>query len=304
MRVEILEPGRSRVATSCKLNLWLDVIGKRADGYHELRSLFHELAFGDELEIECVPAERSSVRFTSDDRALESDPTNLCVRAAELWLARRSAAAPRRIALHLVKRLPAGGGIGGGSGDAVAVLVGLEQLAHGLVRREELYALALELGSDCPFFLWGGTALVRGRGEHIEPLEHPLLAEREARAVLVLPGLHVPTRGVFAQYAAQAGQRFARPELEELLAARDWSSFQRALWNRLESCSVVAEPKMREVRSALERVWPLPPAMSGSGSTYFACVGGAREAERLAALAREALPQARVVVQPLAGARA
>ncbi|MBK9383633.1 MAG: 4-(cytidine 5'-diphospho)-2-C-methyl-D-erythritol kinase [Planctomycetes bacterium] len=304
MRVEILERGRARVATSCKLNLWLDVIGKRPDGYHELRSLFHELAFGDELRLECEPAERSAVQFTSDDRGLESDPTNLCVRAAELWLAKRSAGAPRRIALQLVKRLPAGGGIGGGSGDAVAVLVGLETLARGSARREDLYALALELGSDCPFFLWGGTALVRGRGEHVEPLAHPLLAEREARAVLVLPGLHVPTRGVFAQFAAEAGQPFERPELEELLAARDWSSFQRALWNRLESCSLVAEPQMKTVRAALERVWPLPPAMSGSGSTYFACVGSEREAVHLAGLAREALPQARVVVQALAGARA
>lgn len=312
MRVESRARGRARVETTCKLNLWLDVLGKRPDGYHELRSLFHELAFGDVLEVAVEEDGERGVSFASDDAALERDPSNLCVRAAELWLARRLRDERLRVALRLEKRLPAGGGIGGGSGDAVAVLLALEHARYGGARREDLYALALELGSDCPFFLWGGTALVRGRGEHVEPLDHPLLGDPRARAVLVMPGLHVPTRGVFAQFAAQRAAellpgdepRATHPALEALLAARDWKSFQRSLWNRLEACSTVAEPRLLAVRHALERAWPVPPAMSGSGSTYFACTGGEGEAQELARAARASLPEARVVVVPLAQERA
>lgn len=290
MIFERLDDHALRVTTSCKLNLFLEVIERRPDGYHELASLFQELAWGDELRLFLEPGGTGRVRCVSGDPVLDADPGNLCVRAAHAWLRERAGGERFDLTIELEKRLPAGGGIGGGSGDGVAVLRGLQRLVGAEDTPAASYERALAIGSDCPFFLWGGTAVVRGRGEHVRPVRVPALAAEDLRFCLVLPGLHVPTGPVFQRFHAGGGRGERAAELEALVGSSDLDTLRAGFWNRLERCAQEVEPALVEVRRALDRSWRVPAAMSGSGSTYFGLFGDEGEAREAAAAAERALP--------------
>jgi 4-diphosphocytidyl-2-C-methyl-D-erythritol kinase len=181
-------PRRARLRALAKINLGLRVLYKRADGFHELRTVFQTISLADTLDIEYEPSRRTSIELTG----CEDIPDNLVVRAARAVLDAMKTTG--KVRLHLTKRIPMGAGLGGGSSDAAAVLLALPVLAGREFALPELAALGAGLGSDVPFFLLGGTALGLGRGTELYPLPEmpaePLL--------LVAPAIHVSTAEAYA----------------------------------------------------------------------------------------------------------
>ncbi len=193
-----------RVRAHAKINLSLRVLGVRADGYHELRTVFQSIALHDTITIRRV---RGPFRLTVDDPACPSDATNLIWRAAErLWTASGRRGAPRDVAIDVAKRIPMQAGLGGGSSDAAAALQALGrlwQIDEALARE-----VGADLGADIPFFFEGGTVLGLGRGD----LLFPLIDRPRAAVVLVLPDFGVSTREAFGWFDDFRGPERAAPQ--------------------------------------------------------------------------------------------
>ncbi len=186
-----------------KINLYLEVLGRRADGFHALETVFQTIGLADELTVESATS--GGIGLTCDDPRLPVGADNLVHRAATAMAAQRPALAHLR--LHLAKRVPHGAGLGGGSSDAATTLMALNQLVDDPLPLSALHQLALALGSDVPFFLLGGTAHALGRGEQLTPLPS---VERQPLTVLMPEGAHCATPAVFK--ALTDDERGPRPE--------------------------------------------------------------------------------------------
>jgi 4-diphosphocytidyl-2-C-methyl-D-erythritol kinase len=269
-----------------KLNLYLEVVGRRPDGYHELRTLFQTVAFGDDVTVERTAAPGVACEVSGAD--LPSDESNLAVRAARAWLEAAGAAGGARIRLE--KRVPVGGGMGGGSSDAAAVLRLLERSgpALGAARLREV---ARGLGADVPFLLQGGTATATGRGDEVAPLPPaPPLA-----VVLVVPPFGTETAVVYGRVHERV--RRAPPDglARAVLALRSGepARVREAHHDDLAEAALRAYPALREFTARTERLLGRPPAMTGSGSTLFDVPDAGEAEEVVARLA--SLPGRRVV---------
>ena len=263
----------TRVAAPAKLNLGLRVVGRRADGYHELESLIVPLDLGDELDLEAIEAERPGVEFRLEGAApgVPGDAENLAARAAEQLLAVAGVAARVRVRLHKV--LPAGSGLGGGSSDAGATLRALIELFPDALPPDRLARLALELGADVPYFLDPKPALVTGIGERIEPLTGlPSLA-----FLLVNPGSALSTEAVFRAFDASGAALTPRGSDRRMRAI---SGLQQGDLHRPELFENLLENDLEPAASSLCRAIPrlrervrasgaLAVGMSGSGPTLF-----------------------------------
>ncbi|MFM8979995.1 MAG: 4-(cytidine 5'-diphospho)-2-C-methyl-D-erythritol kinase [Planctomycetia bacterium] len=267
-----------------KLNLWLDVLGRRPDGYHELESLFVALDWGDEVRVEPRAQPGVELELAGEAAGVPATGENLAVRAAAAWLEALGAQAPvRGVRIVLEKRVPAGGGLGGGSSDAACVLRQLQALCGpgaGL-GPEALARVALGLGSDVPFFLLPArAALGRGRGERLEPVH----AVAPRHVVLVTP----PWPHATAQVFAHAAERLRRPEGLTLaracaaLAGGPAAGLRAAHWNALALPARRAAPAFTRFTSEVERRLGRAPALTGSGSTLYDVVDDADEAGRQA----------------------
>jgi 4-diphosphocytidyl-2-C-methyl-D-erythritol kinase len=261
------------VLAPAKINLWLNVVGRRADGYHLLDSL---VAFTDLAdEIEAMPADRLSLEINGPlAAALAGEPDNLVLKAARL-LADRGAVAPRA-ALSLTKRIPVAAGLGGGSADAAAALHALVELWRLALPVEELFDLAGRLGADVPMCLAGRAALVSGVGERLLPAP-PL---PPCAILLVNPGTPLPTADVFRRREGA----FSSPE--PVTPWKDLPSFAAALAERgndLTAAAVALRPVIADVLDALHAGGAAYVAMSGSGATCFALFEVVAQAERVAA---------------------
>jgi 4-diphosphocytidyl-2-C-methyl-D-erythritol kinase len=257
-----------------KVNLWLNVVGRRADGYHLLDSL---VAFTDLAdEIEAAPADRLSLAIDGPlAAALDGEPDNLVLEAARL-LADRGAVSPRA-ALRLTKRIPVAAGLGGGSADAAAALGALVGLWRLALPVEELFDLAARLGADVPMCLAGRAALVSGAGERLLPAP-PL---PPCAILLVNPGAPLPTVDVFRRREGA----FSSPK-SVLHPWNDLPSFAAALAERgndLTAAAVVLRPVIADVLATLRATGAAYVAMSGSGATCFALFETVAQADRAAA---------------------
>ncbi len=291
----------ARVEAPAKTNLFLEVVRRRADGFHELDTVFAALDLTDELEV-AVPAPTDARAHAPDAPAgaleltvrtpegapvpdVPEDASNLVLRAAAALRAR--AGLPGLAArIRLTKRIPAGGGLGGGSSDAAAALVALDRLWGLDLGAAALHALAADLGSDVAFFLRAGLQRGRGRGELLEPLPPP---PRPVGLVLVLPGLACPTPAVYRALAPFLPAAPRAPDaLLAALAAGDLEAVAGAAFNRLEAAALAAFPDLAPLRRDLEaRPGVLGVLLSGSGSTWVALT---RDPDGLAgALARDGL---------------
>lgn len=253
----------SRTATLpafAKINLSLKVLGRRADGYHELRTVFQSIGLHDTLEFEFTPGRATSIEL---EDALAIDD-NLALRAARLFF--ESKKVRGRLKMRLAKRIPMGGGLGGGSSDAASVLLALTALTGREATLVELSAMAARLGSDVPFFLMGGAALGLGRGEELYPLPEP-----KPLPVLVLaPRIHVST--------AEAYRALGRPALTEVDVPAKLNCFQSFVWqayeaqaaeNDFEDAVFQLHPELARWRRKLERHGAQTARLSGSGATLF-----------------------------------
>ena len=184
---------QARVRALAKINLGLRVLGRRPDGYHELRTVFQTISLADTINLAFTPARRTAI-------ALEDElniPDNLAARAAALALDAMKISG--RVEMRLEKSIPMGAGLGGGSSDAAAVLLALPPLAGGALTMEQLLGLAQQLGSDVAFFLLGGTAVGIGRGSEL----YPLPDGPPQRGVLIAPGIHVSTAEAYRRLGSR-----------------------------------------------------------------------------------------------------
>ncbi len=256
-----------KLEAPAKINLSLKVCGKREDGFHEIETLMVSISLRDELTIE--PAEVEGVALTCSDASIPSDDTNLVVRAAKLFFA-RTGLAPR-VKINLLKRIPHGAGLGGGSSDAAATLLGLNDLFDTHFKTDALAGMAAELGSDIPFFIHRSAALCRGRGELISPVQFP----QRLPLLLLKPPFGVPTPWAYTQWRDSvelpgipyASQKFSWGELTNDL---ERPVFQKYIFLAVLKRWLLAQP---ETVGAL---------MSGSGSTCFAVLRDASDAVSLA----------------------
>ena len=260
------------VRSTSKLNLFLEVLGKRPDGYHELETVMHEIGLGDDLAFE--PAAEVSLEVRGS--GLSAGPDNLVMKAARLLAAETGGSRGARITL--VKRVPLGAGLGGGSADAAATLLALDRLWDLHLPPATLGALAARLGSDINFFLAGGTALCHGRGEIVTPLPpHPPL-----HFVLLCPPFPTLTADVYRQLKLDLNlPRRSAKVLVDRLPAGAPAALEGGLFNRLESAVFSAEPRLVPMFETARRKGPFGARVTGSGSTIYMPVSDAKEAEEL-----------------------
>lgn len=250
-----------RVRTPAKINLFLRVLGRRPDGYHDLETLFQAIDLWDELVIRESAGE--TTLSVPGFPALETDD-NLVLQAVR-WMEEQSG---RRISVDIClrKRIPIAGGLGGGSSDAAATLVGLRTLLDLSVSDTDLRHVAAKLGADVPFFLMGGSAVGEGIGERLTPVD----VSREYGLILVAPGFPVATATVFKAFS-QTLTGEARPgKLRKVLRARP--PVAEMLHNDLQPVSERLYPIIREIRTTLEKAGANGALMSGSGATVFGII--------------------------------
>jgi 4-diphosphocytidyl-2-C-methyl-D-erythritol kinase len=246
-----------------KLNLYLEVLGRRADGFHRLETIFQTIDLHDRLTIQRDTG-RQGIALVCDQAGIPTDATNLVWRAVAAYVAGREAEAGH-FHCTLEKGIPHGAGLGGGSSDAAAALRALTQLLPGWHSQADLMRLAAELGSDVPFFLVGGTALGEERGEVLTPLADAPPTD----ITLIMPDETLPTPRVFAALTdAERGPRAARGVdwFRQRLDRQEWSS---VLFNRLTEPAVRCCPTVGLLLEGL-RAQRLPSLMSGSGAACFA----------------------------------
>jgi 4-diphosphocytidyl-2-C-methyl-D-erythritol kinase len=262
------------VSAPAKLNLHLQVMGKRSDGYHELRTLYQSIDLMD--EVRGLVRTDGNIRLTTVPEGLvPAGDGNLVVRAAAAlrdWSGTRLGAE-----LELRKRIPVGSGLGGGSADAAATLVLLESLWNLDLEPVALIGIAAELGVDVPFFLYGGLAWGTGRGDEILPL--PDLANC---AVLVcLPEIEAITAEVFSEHANRLAPREADGRVNAFVEGRldpPWGCF----FNDLEQLVIGKWPEIGRALGALRATHPLHSGMTGSGAAVFGVYPDARAAHEAA----------------------
>jgi 4-diphosphocytidyl-2-C-methyl-D-erythritol kinase len=254
---------RARVRALAKINLDLRVLGKRLDGYHELRTVFQTISLSDRLDLAFTPGRGSAIELSANVNI----PANLVERAARLCLDELRLTG--RVDLHLEKSIPLGAGLGGGSSDAAAVLLSLPVLAGRIIPLDRLLGLARELGSDVPFFLLGGRAVGIGRGTEL----YPLADLKTGPGVVVAPGIHVAT--------ADAYRSLDRGQLTTELLQNNIDSFQAYAWgagvasgvNDFEEAVFGGAPRLRTLKRKLIKLGANPAMMSGSGSSIFGIFG-------------------------------
>jgi 4-diphosphocytidyl-2-C-methyl-D-erythritol kinase len=258
-----------RETCRAKLNLFLDVAGKRADGYHDIVTVFHEIDLADDLEARLAPGRPGDVtievagRSCSDGTAVPSDGRNLAVRAAKLLLAEADSKAS--IALRLVKRIPTGGGLGGGSADAAGALRAVNRLLGLGASHEALERIGLETGSDVPFLVRGGTAIGRGRGEVLERIDDV----PKFKFALMHPDFGISTADVYRRVQPPYSATKGLAEVVTALRAGDAKRLGVACRNALEAPACAVEPRMGEALAAARSACGPLVHMTGSGSTLF-----------------------------------
>ncbi len=260
----------------CKTNLFLEVRGKRPDGYHELDTIFIELDLADDLELE--PARDLEV-VSEGDPSVPSGPENLIWRAADA-LRKRVGRPELGARIRVTKRVPSGGGLGGGSSDAAATICALDGLWHLDLGTRALAEVAATVGSDCAFFIEGGLQRGTGRGEKLERLPLP---RTPLDLVLLLPEASCPTPQVYKALAPHLGPPLHDPKnLLDALARGDREGVARSLWNRLEKPCFELFPVVRDAKRDLERRGLLGCLLSGSGATVFGLASDRAQAEEVA----------------------
>jgi len=266
----------------CKVNLLLNVLGRRPDGFHELETIMHPVHLTDALSFERAA---SGIELGCNVPELPVDSRNLVHRAATAFL-NRAGIQREGIRIHLEKRLPLAAGIGAGSANAAATLAGLNELFGSPLSEAELQELAVALGSDVPFFLQCKPALATGRGEQIQPLDFFSIV-RGAAFLLVYPGFGVSTPWAYRSLARFPDALNGRPSrAQKLIAALnsgDLNAVGSELYNSLEAPVLSKYPLLQLFQDHLRELGAPAVRMSGSGSTTFALAPAPEAAEEWAA---------------------
>jgi 4-diphosphocytidyl-2-C-methyl-D-erythritol kinase len=269
-----------------KINLDLRVLGVRQDGYHELRTTFQSIALADDLTFTASPG---PFRILCDDPVCPVDARNLVWRAADLvWKAGRRRGAPHGVVVTIAKRVPMQAGLGGGSSDGAAAIRALASIWRVRLSRARRQRLAAAMGADVPYFLEGGTALGRNRGDRLSRL----VDRPRAWVVLTVPRFGVSTREAFSWWdqIGRAGRAGRAGQARRAGRARQDFS------NDLQPVVAGRHPIVATLVAALERAGALQASLSGSGSAVFGLFARRSQAERAARALRRRAPRRLVLV--------
>jgi 4-diphosphocytidyl-2-C-methyl-D-erythritol kinase len=264
-----------------KINLFLGIVGDRADGYHELVMVMQSVGLADRVTVRETSTKKIVV--TCDDGEVPQDETNLAYKAAALMQKSFPEVAAKHggIEVHIEKQIPMGAGLAGGSADCAAVLVGIDLLWDLGLTQSELQTLAAQIGSDIPFCLSGGTALATGRGEIIDPLpdlDNLFVVLAKYRDLPVeTPWAYKTFRKTFGAAYPQTldelesrKQTLRSAEILQAIAQRDQQRMCQSMHNDLEKVVLPQYPQVQELRDGFAQMNVLGTMMSGSGSTVFA----------------------------------
>jgi 4-diphosphocytidyl-2-C-methyl-D-erythritol kinase len=264
---------RLTLTAAAKVNLTLEVLGKRTDGYHEVATVMQTIDLTDRLTLEDADA----LTLTTTTPDVPADGTNLALRAAAALC--ESAKIDRGVRVRLDKRIPVAAGLGGGSSDAAAVLLGLNRLWGLRWPVERLAEVAATLGSDVPFFLTGGVALGTGRGERLTPVTGMAMA-----LVLVNPGVPLSTAAVYGRVTPGMYSDGSRAQTAiGALRTRNPFKVAASLYNGLEAAAEGAFGDLARLRAALMSAGALGSLMSGSGPTVFGVARSFEQARQIRA---------------------
>jgi 4-diphosphocytidyl-2-C-methyl-D-erythritol kinase len=246
---------------NCKINLGLHIIGKRGDGFHNLETVFYPLAIKDALEIVTSDAEKD-ISFSASGKIVNvQDDDNLCVKAFRLL--KKDFPQLPNVKMHLHKNIPMGAGLGGGSADATAVLVMLNEMYALNISTQKLIEYALLLGSDCPFFIHNRACFATGRGEVLEPIQIDLSSYN---ILLVNPGIHVSTAAAFGGLDTN---NFSVSGALQKIIAHDISTWKNNLQNDFEKPVFKQYPEIENIKNKMYENGAVYSAMSGTGSSVF-----------------------------------
>ena len=273
-----------RLPSFAKVNIGLEVLGRRPDGYHDLRTIFQTVDLHDDIELR---PHASEITVRCDHPRVPADETNLAWRAAAAL--REAAEIGKGVSIAITKRIPVAGGMGGGSSNAATVLIGLDRMWRLGLGVTGLHPIAARLGADVPFFLLGGTALGLGRGDEV----YAVLPQIRAHVVVVDPGREVSTAAVFRRLdrgltpreKANKIFRFVSSQLEGMEDAFP------ILSNDLERAALEEDPELaaqvRDIRGILIREGAVFASLSGSGGTYFGVFSEADAARRASSVLKK-----------------
>lgn len=263
----------------CKVNLLLNILGNRPDGFHELETVMHPVNLCDRLRFE---QGGSGVVLSCSDATLPTDSRNLVHRAATAFLT--ATGIRDGVKIHLEKKIPLAAGLGGGSGNAAATLLGLNELFDSPLSAEKLNELAAGQGSDVPFFLQNNPALGTGRGEKIQSLD-PFPVLRGKAFFLIHPGFGISTPWAYQNLArfpdALNGRPGRAPQLITKLRAGNLPAAGTEFYNSLEAPALEKYPLLCLYQEFLRANGAIAALMSGSGSTTFAIVESTKTGETL-----------------------
>jgi 4-diphosphocytidyl-2-C-methyl-D-erythritol kinase len=257
-----------------KINLYLEILGKRSDGYHELAMVLQSIDLADRLHLQLTG---SGITLRCDHPEVPLDSTNLAYRAAELL--QEECHCSGGVAILIQKRIPVAAGLAGGSTDAAAVLVGLNQLWGLGLTTADLQELAARLGSDVPFCINGGTQLATGRGEVLEPLEDL----QQLPILLAKPrSVSISTAWAYRSFQLAETNRSKVPGIHAMLASLSQAApvaIARCLYNDLEIPVLAHHPEILALKQHLQNHGALGTLLSGSGSSVFAIMPSLQAAE-------------------------
>ena len=257
-----------RLRAFAKINLGLNVRQKRPDGYHEIFTVYQTIALHDRLTIQLSKGDQG-ISVQCDDPRIPSGPQNLVHRACALWKHVRNYRGG--IKVYLEKRIPVGSGLGGGSSDAAAALLGLERLTGNQLGLGSRLKLAARLGSDVPLFLWGGRVLGCGRGEEVYPLWD--FARRPC--LVVFPAFPISTAGAYRELDQRPNLRLTKEfKHSKIYSFGAWPHFPLEFWgpaeNDFEEVVFARWPELARLKSQLIRAGAETASLTGSGSAVFA----------------------------------
>jgi len=255
-----------------KINLFLEILKKRDDGYHEIVSLIQAIDLYDELVLQ---KRKKGVMVACDHPDCPADESNLAFQAASLLLEQEKIKGG--VSIHIKKRIPLAAGLGGGSSNAAATLRGIDQLYQLQLTKEKLHALACRIGSDVPFFLHSGQALIKERGEKIEPIN----MYRDYWLVLVCPHFEVSTRWAYRNVKISLTKTGKGVNFRNLENQSMFFKALRSFRNDLEEEVSKRYPVVQKIKELLKNSGALKSSMSGSGPTVYGVFDRKPQAEEV-----------------------
>ncbi len=255
------EINRISLKAPAKINLFLEILGKRDDGYHEIETVMQEIDLVDNLQFEEI---QEGVRLKCNDKNIPSDENNLVCKAANLIL--NECGIKKGVLISLEKNIPVGAGLGGGSSDAATTLKALNLLWKIGLNDAELMHFAAKLGSDVPFFIKGKTSLCSGRGEKITPVE----VKSEMNYLIIFPHINISTTMIYRNLKIDLTKKIIDVSFFlDALKHRKLADISKLLYNRLEEVIFATYPDLLDVKSALDHFDFCGLSVSGSGSAFF-----------------------------------